>query len=163
MSYEIAMLQCPPNPRLFPRNDQTPQHPRCHIIPVADIDFLRGHPFLNTPKPSPMAPDQRPPETLPDPWLFDTEKLLRELARCREMILLIPATDAAAHFAINIAVNANWNLEQHLRSLLAIHGEGQRAWQRRAALSERQKQRNDSRPAVRPVHARRSANAERVA
>jgi hypothetical protein len=75
------------------------------------------------------------------------------------MILLIPATDAAAHFAINIAVNANWNREQHLRSLLAIQGEGQRAWQRRAAteLSKRQKQRNHSRTEVRPVHAQRSA------
>ena len=26
---------------------------------------------------------QRPPEKLPDPWLFDSESLLRELDRCR--------------------------------------------------------------------------------
>jgi hypothetical protein len=52
-----------------------------------------------------MAPDQRPPETLPDPWLFDSELLIRELDRCREMVLLIPAKDAATHFAIKIAVD----------------------------------------------------------
>jgi len=76
---------------------------------------------------------------MPDPWLFDTGHLLRELARCREMILLIPAKDAATHSAINIAINANWNLEQTLRYLLRLHSESQRQWQRRAdkALSER--------------------------
>jgi hypothetical protein len=109
--------------------------------------------------PTPETPPQRMPDQLPDPWLFDTETLLRELARCREMILLIPAKDAAAHFAINIAVNANWTLEQNLRALLAIRGEGHRAWQRRAALSERQKQRNATQTEVRPVHAQRSASA----
>ena len=30
------------------------------------------------------------PEKLPDPWLFNSESLLRELDRCREMVLLIP-------------------------------------------------------------------------
>ena len=104
-----------------------------------------------------MEPDQRPPETLPDPWLFDTEALIRELDRCRELILAIPATTHAVHFACNIAINANWNLREQIRHLLAIRGEGQRAWQRRAALSERQKQRKDSRTEVRPVHAQRSA------
>jgi hypothetical protein len=95
---------------------------------------------------------------MPDPWTFDSEKLLRELARCREMILQIPAKDAAAHFAINIAVNANWNLEQHLRFLLHLHCEGQRAWQRRATtLSERQTKPAETPTAVRTVRAHRSA------
>src|SRR4051794_634295 len=52
------------------------------------------------PKNSPM---HRPREKLPDPWLFDSEKLLRELDRCREMVLLIPAPTHDTHFAINIA------------------------------------------------------------
>lgn len=30
---------------------------------------------------------KRPPEKLPDPWLFDSESLLRELDRCRELVL----------------------------------------------------------------------------
>jgi len=68
-----------------------------------------------------MAPDQRPPEKLPDPWLFDTEALIRELDRCRELILQIPATTQAVHFACNIAINANWNLREQIRHLLAIH------------------------------------------
>jgi hypothetical protein len=30
---------------------------------------------------------KRPPEKLPDPWLFDSEALLREPDRCRELVL----------------------------------------------------------------------------
>ncbi len=36
---------------------------------------------------------QRPPEKLPDPWLFDSQSLLRELDRCRELVLQIPIAD----------------------------------------------------------------------
>jgi hypothetical protein len=32
---------------------------------------------------------KRPPEKLPDPWLFDSESLLRKLDRCRELVLQI--------------------------------------------------------------------------
>ena len=64
-------------------------------------------------------------EKLPDPWLFDTEKLLRELARCRELVLNVPIGDTqATHFGLNIAIDAIWNLEQHLRYLLHLHLEG---------------------------------------
>jgi len=34
----------------------------------------------------------RAPEKLPDPWLFDSESLLRELDRCRELVLEISIT-----------------------------------------------------------------------
>src|SRR5438132_11899493 len=51
----------------------------------------------------------RPPEKLPDPWLFDSEKLLRELDRCRELVLKIPAPTHEAHFAVNTAITAIWN------------------------------------------------------
>jgi hypothetical protein len=73
---------------------------------------------------------KRTPDKLPDPWLFDSEKLLRELDRCREMVLLIPAPTHATHFAINIAVDAIWNLTQQLRFLLHLHREGQRSFAR---------------------------------
>ena len=88
-----------------------------------------------------MAPDQRPPETLPDPWLFDTEALIRELDRCRELVLQTPARTQDVHFASNNAIGALWNLREQIRCLLALHCEGQRQWQRRAAkaLSKRQK------------------------
>jgi hypothetical protein len=105
-----------------------------------------------------MAPDQRPPETLPDPWLFDSELLIRELDRCREMVLLIPAKDAATHFATKIAVDAIWNLRETIRYLLALHREGQRAWTKRALeLSKRLKNRNSTPTEVRPVARNRSA------
>ena len=76
----------------------------------------------------------RPPAKLPDPWLFDSEKLLRELDRCREMVLLIPATTHETHFAINNAISSIWNLREQLRYLLSYHREGQRSWQTKATL-----------------------------
>jgi hypothetical protein len=36
------------------------------------------------------------PVPLPDPWLFDSEALLRELDRCRETVLQIPITNSNA-------------------------------------------------------------------
>jgi hypothetical protein len=75
---------------------------------------------------------KRPPEKLPDPWHFDSEALLRELDRCRELVLQIPATTNAGHFASNIAIDAIWNLQQHLRYLLHLHREGQRQFSRKA-------------------------------
>src|SRR6476646_6656575 len=50
-----------------------------------------------------LVPDQthtkRTPAKLPDPWLFDSESLLRELDRCRELVLQIPIADHhATHF-----------------------------------------------------------------
>jgi hypothetical protein len=70
----------------------------------------------------------RPPEKLPDPWLFDSESLLRELDRCRELVLAIPSLTHESHFATNLAVNAIWNLSQTLRFLLHLHKEGQRSF-----------------------------------
>src|ERR1041385_6940974 len=86
---------------------------------------------------------KRPTETLPDPWLFDSEALLRELDRCRETVLQIPITNpTATHFGIQLAVNAIWNLTENLRYLLHLHREGQRSIRRQheesfsAALAE---------------------------
>ena len=72
-----------------------------------------------------------PAESLPDPWLFDSEALLRELARCRETALQIPITNAnATHFGIQLTVNAIYTLEENLRYLLHLHREQQRAIRR---------------------------------
>ena len=62
-----------------------------------------------------MAPDQRPPETLPEPWLFDTEALIRELNRCRELVLLIPARTNDVHLRQNTAIGALWTLREQIR------------------------------------------------
>src|SRR5438552_18874916 len=83
--------------------------------------------------------NKRPPEKLPDPWLFDSEALLRELDRCRELVLQIPATTHAVHFASNIAIDALWNLSQNLRYLLHLHREGQRAFAKKAATATQPK------------------------
>ena len=116
--------------------------------------FQCGHPSAPTANLPQMAPAHRPPETLPDPWLFDSEALLRELDRCRELVLQIPARTQDVHFASNNAIGAIWNLREQIRYLLELRREGQRHWQRQA---ERQNKRNETRAEVRPVHAHRSA------
>lgn len=78
---------------------------------------------------------------LPDPWLFDSEALLRELARCRETALQIPVTNPnATHFGIQLAVSALWNLEQNLRYLLHLHRDGQRSFRRKCIGKSREHQ-----------------------
>lgn len=75
-----------------------------------------------------MQNQTRPPEKLPDPWLFDSEALLRQLARNRELTNQIPITDPnATHLGIQLAVNAQWNLEETLRYILHLHREQQRS------------------------------------
>src|SRR5689334_11117519 len=60
------------------------------------------------------------PDKLPDPWLLDTEYLLRDLARIRELALRIPANlDAIG--PVNSVINAVWDLEGRVRYLLDLH------------------------------------------
>jgi hypothetical protein len=91
----------------------------------------RSRPMTTIATPALSASVKRNSEKLPDPWLFDSEKLLREIDRCREMVLLIPAPTHETHFAVNIAVSAIWNLREDLRYLLTLHREGQRAFAKR--------------------------------
>lgn len=67
---------------------------------------------------------------LPDPWLFDSEALLRELDRIRETALQVPTNgDAnATHFGLQLVVNAAWNLRENIRYILGLHLERQRAF-----------------------------------
>jgi len=76
--------------------------------------------------------ERRSPDKLPDPWLFNSESLLRELDRCRELILLVPAPTHATHFALQVAIDAIWNLRENLQYLLLLHGEGQRSFANKA-------------------------------
>lgn len=73
----------------------------------------------------------------PDPWLFDSEKLLREIDRIRELMLMVPNNGDvhATHFALSIAIDAAWNLRQTLRHLLHVHREGQRAFAKKARVA----------------------------
>jgi hypothetical protein len=84
--------------------------------------------------------EKRPPEKLPDPWLFNSESLLRELDRCRELVLQISIRNPQeTHFCINIAVDALWNLRENLRYLLALHRDGQRAFAKQSDEHKQQK------------------------
>jgi hypothetical protein len=82
-----------------------------------------------SPEKTPTA-EQRPPDQLPDPWLFDSEKLLEQLDKIREAVLRIPINNDkhATHFAINNAVDSICDLTKTLRYLLHLHREGQRAF-----------------------------------
>ena len=88
----------------------------------------------------------RTPEQLPHPWLFNSEKLLNELDRCRELILQIPINDSqATHFGIKTAVDRIWNLTQTIRYLLSLHRDLQRSFakQGEALITSRLNPRRD--------------------
>jgi hypothetical protein len=64
------------------------------------------------------APQRMSPDRLPDPWLLDTESLLSELARIRELALRIPPVRNDVLGPINSVVDAVWDLEGRLRYCL---------------------------------------------
>lgn len=69
---------------------------------------------------------------LPDPWLFDSEALIREIDRIREAALQVPTNgDAnATHFGLQAVVNAAWTLRENLRYLLQLHRQAQRQFRK---------------------------------
>jgi hypothetical protein len=79
------------------------------------------------------------PEKLPDPWLVDSEYLLKELSRIRELALRLPLT-LEASLPINTVVDAVWRLEEQLRYLLHLHRAGQRSFAQRQSKTELSKE-----------------------
>ena len=77
------------------------------------------------------APERLSPEQLPDPWLLDTESLLSELARIRELALRIPLVRNDVLGPVNSIIDAVWDLEQRLRYCFQLHCEAQRSFARR--------------------------------
>ena len=76
-----------------------------------------------------MNPPQRlSPEQLPDPWILDTEGLLSELARIRELALRIPPV--RNDIIGPSVIDSVWDLEQRLRYCLHLHCETQRSFAR---------------------------------
>ena len=65
--------------------------------------------------------------TLPNPWLFDSESLIREIDRIRETALQVPTSgDAnATHFGLQQVINAAWTLRENLRFMLGLHRQRQ--------------------------------------
>jgi hypothetical protein len=76
--------------------------------------------------------DRVTPEDVPDPWLLDTEYLLSDLDRIRELALRIPFTLEATG-AINSVVHAVWDLQERLRYCVRLHGDAQRAFRKKVA------------------------------
>jgi len=89
----------------------------------------------------PLPLDGPLPDKLPDPWLFDSELLLRKLEQCRELVMQIPISNpAATHDAIKMAVTTISNLQNDLRFVLHLHREGQRAFAKHSDEAERKEQ-----------------------
>ena len=90
---------------------------------------------------------------LPDPWLFDTQQLLNELDRCRELILRIPAPTNQMHFQQQTAVDALWRLRDTMRELLRIYREGQQAFQKRGLLVHPKARKKAEKPKIVEIRA----------
>jgi len=65
-----------------------------------------------------VNPQHIQPEKMPDPWLVDSEALLTELARIRDLALHIPATRNELIGPTNSVIDAIWDLEERLRFCL---------------------------------------------
>ena len=74
-------------------------------------------------------------QKFPNPWLVDSEFLLNELARLRELILRVPIHNNAL-LPIQTAVDSIWRLEEQLHYLLHLHREGQRSFAQKTAKPE---------------------------
>ena len=89
----------------------------------------------------PLPLDGPVPDRLPNPWLLDTELLLRKLEQCCELVRQIPISNpAATHQGIKIAVTTISNLQNDLRFVLHLHREGQRAFAKQSDEAKRKEQ-----------------------
>jgi hypothetical protein len=73
-----------------------------------------------------MEPARFRPEQMPDPCQLDSEALLAELARIRDLALRIPATRNELIGPTNTVIDAIWDLEERLRFCYHLHCEKQR-------------------------------------
>lgn len=80
-------------------------------------------------------PESITPEKLPDIWPVDTEYLLKELARIRELALRVPFNTTAPldlHAPINSVIDAVWHLEQLIGFCLGTQRAMQRSFAQKA-------------------------------
>jgi hypothetical protein len=147
MSYKIV------DSGVFPR--ENPPSPPCR--PYSTYIFYILTACHEPANPARMQPAHIRPDQLPDPWLLDSEALLKELARIRELTLHIPAIRNELIGPTNTVIDAIWDLEQRLRYCLHLHCEAQRQFHTRAAaqLSKRQTKPLDRHAVARPANARR--------
>jgi hypothetical protein len=105
------------------------------------------------------APERFPPDHLPDPWLFDTQQLLAELSRIRELALQIAAFQNDIIGRVNTVIDAVWGLEQTLRHLLTSNAMRNAHSGRNTTtpFQKRQTKPLDRQTVARPANARRRA------
>jgi len=97
----------------------------------------------------PLPLDGPLPDKLPDPWLFDSELLLRKLEQCRELVMKIPISNPAATLdGIKIALSAVCTLQNDLRFLLHLHREGQHAFAKQSDEAEHKQQKKTAAQAL---------------
>ena len=92
-------------------------------------------------------PERLSPEKLPDPWLIDSEYLLTKSARIRRAADSFTTKTLELVQPSNTVIDALWSLEEHLRYLLHLHREGQRAFARKTVTI------NPKKRTLRTVHA----------
>lgn len=88
----------------------------------------------------PEEPIGRPP----DPWHYDSVRLLQDLDRVRQLILGIPVT-AQSHGPAQTAVDAMWRLQEDLRYMLRLHSDGLASFRRQAETLSAPHPRDDKR------------------
>lgn len=104
--------------------------PLCATLKPARLEGSIGHEApsgfgFEREKKGRAMPENFPPHKLPDPWLIDSEYLLKQLASIRELALKVPFTNES-YQPTNTIVDAIWRLEEQLRYLLHLHRDGQR-------------------------------------
>lgn len=81
------------------------------------------------------GPEKFTADKLPNIWLLDSKFLLKELARIRELALLVPTNTTnplELRGPANTVVNALWDLEQDMRYCLLLKSEMQASFANKA-------------------------------
>src|SRR5438552_18594243 len=120
------------------QNSLAKRAPACHTVPDSRRSAKRSesaekleHEPPNTGDAVPTQPLTFTPEQFPDPWLFDTNALLKELDRVRQLILMIPLHQDTFG-PTDTATRAVWELQERLRYLLRLRAEMMQSWQAKA-------------------------------
>jgi hypothetical protein len=72
------------------------------------------------------------PQHLPEPFLIDSEHLLKELDRVRSLVFAIPHRNENVG-PINSVIDCVWRLQEQIRYLLLLRSQGQAAFAAKAS------------------------------
>ena len=99
-----------------------------------------------------------PNENFPDPWLYDTDALIKDLDYVRELLLKIPLHNDT-HLPTNTAISALWDLRERLFFLAAMQREKQREWGKRGQDTKAPAETTPAKPARKVTSIRRASAA----